>query len=216
MADLLLECEYCGTETSISEYVDPEAAVCSKCGELLDVPLKEIVGTDVTSDNEEDEEQTPMATMDRDLLTVDKAVKRRKRKRKRKKRTVWVWSPSMPMVLAMFVGLTGVLTTLRWAPILGPGDLAAFQKAGIACLLVGHFVCVADAFADTVMFGLLSLFVPFYSLVYLYTQCDSFIMRVVMGALVLAFGIDTSLLVYAWACGFIEWLGGSQFLNEGF
>jgi uncharacterized MnhB-related membrane protein len=65
------------------------------------------------------------------------------------------------------------------------------KEYGIFMLLAVHIFIVLKAFKDSIFSGVLSLLVPFYSFYYLFFISDDFILRAVVGALLLGVGQDS-------------------------
>jgi len=168
-------------------------AACRKCGEKLDIPTAMVTGPRPPPPKKEparrEISQLELATM-----TASKAVATRQ-KRVRKKHRIIAWSPSSVTILIMFFVITGILCLLRYV-ILGNADLDIFVKAGLFMMLVGYLTVVVDGFGDSIMNGLLCLVVPFYFLYYLYSECDSWALRLLVGVLVPPFAPNAVMACY--------------------
>ena len=189
MADVIVECSHCGKKTAVSEYVDHGMAVCPACGAKLDVPRREVIGPTAPARQEPSGQKpaTP-SPLERSTVTAFRAVSDRRKKFGRRRQII-SWSPGPITLISIFILGTLILSLLRFV-FLPPGDMAAFAKIGVLCLMVGHFTVVVDAFCENMMFGLLSLVLPGYSLFYLYTQCDSYVLRLAVGIMIIPFGMD--------------------------
>jgi len=200
MADISTKCGQCGQETSVSEYVDPDMAVCRGCGAKLVVPRAMTSGPRPPPAKKEPAPKA--AVLERVTVTAAQAVAKRQ-KRVRNKNKIIAWSPSGVTILIMFFVLTGILCTLRYAVLRG-SDLDLFVQTGLFIMLVAYLTVVADGFHDSIMNGLLCLVVPFYFVYYLYTQCDSWILRLLVGILIPTFGLNALLLAWEGAMGIVE------------
>lgn len=203
MADISVTCAHCGAETVISEYVDPNLVSCPKCGEKLSVPQAEIL----TPRPPPREEKAPTGPSPLERTTVAAAqasIARRARVHKRKR--IISWTPSVMTTWIIFFVVTLILCALRYW-LLGKSDRDVLVYGGLVCLFVLHLTVVVDAFADNIMTGLLCLIIPFYSLFYLFTMCDSFVLRIAVGVLIIPFGPDAAMLCYKSVESFIKWMG---------
>ncbi|MEI6970128.1 MAG: hypothetical protein WCL44_01305 [bacterium] len=198
MADIAVRCGECGAETSISEYVDPEMAKCRACGVKLSVPNIAPAGPKPPPPREKAPEGP--SPLERSTMTAFRAAHAR-RERVRKRKRIISWTPSLLTIWLIFIIGIILLGLLRFV-LLGQSDREFIVKGALAALLVLHFTVVVDAFADNIMTGLLCLFIPFYSLFYLYTMCDSYILRLSVGILGVPFGLDAALATYKAA----EWV----------
>jgi len=81
-------------------------------------------------------------------------------------------------------------------------------------MAVLHLTVVVDAFSDNIMTGLLCLFIPFYSIFYLYSQCDSYVLRLAVGVLLAPFGWDGVARVYGLINGLLEMLRNSAMFDS--
>ena len=98
----------------------------------------------------------------------------------------------------VFLVLTPILFRLRFGGVLADKSLEDCKTYGMIGLGVIYGIVVLDAFRDEMFQGLLSLFIPPYTVYYLFFRSDSFGLRALLGALVIAFGYDT----YLWAWGY--------------
>jgi hypothetical protein len=235
MADVILTCDSCGEETKVSQYIDPENAKCSACGELLDMPMaaasrprgpqkKEevaetsqavslLAGHGAAKSKKKRRRGDPVAD---DPAIVDRGATVRMRQKQRKKRMmIGDFIPSMKVILAIFVLLAGILTFLRFGGALSHSDKMMLSNAGMIGLAFGWICVVVSAFSDNMMFGLLSIMIPGYFIGYLYTKSDSLFLRFAMGVLIIPFGIDGFIKSFELFRTFIGWFGGNEFLGGG-
>ena len=192
MADIVVKCAQCGKETSVSEYVDPDLATCGSCGEKLDIPHVELTGPRPPPQKEKPKDGP--SPLERNTMTAFRVASAR-RARVHKRKRIISWSPSVLTTWLIF-GIGAIVVCLLRFVLLKDSELELLIKGGLACLLILHFTVIVDAFADSIMTGLLCLFVPFYSFFYLYTMCDSYVLRLAVGILLLPFGCDGAVRVY--------------------
>jgi hypothetical protein len=221
MADITLRCPNCGENTTVSEYIDPSMAECRSCGQALEVPFAELLSPQKAPQEEKSAQSSQrgvLASKPSAAVTADSVVGIRDRKRRRKRKKLLVWTPNRRTVWIIFFSLTAVLALLRFVVFsdLDSMDGKVFKSFGILAMLVMHMTVVVDGFRDNVMHGLLCLFVPFYSIYFVFLHSDSFLLRIMIAALGLVFGLDTTLFLYHGTRSFLTWLGGSELLSEGF
>ena len=188
MADIVVKCDKCGIETAISEYVDPSFATCRSCGEKLNVPHTAPAGPRPPPQKKE-KPRDGLSALERNTMTAFKASQTR-RARVHKRRRIISWTPSVLTTWLIFIVGIVLMCLLRFWLFRGTSMEESLISGGLVCLGILHFVVVVDAFADSIMTGVLCLFIPFYSLFYLYTMCDSFILRLAVGILLVPFGAD--------------------------
>jgi|APCry1669188910_1035180.scaffolds.fasta_scaffold86951_1 hypothetical protein len=210
MADIVVTCAECGTKTAISEYVDPALAACHICGRKLEVPHMEPTGP-----RPPPPKSKPVAQpLDMGSMTVSRATSdRRLRAHARTRRRLISWSPSVLSTWLIFVIGTAVLCLLRFVLLKG-SDRDLFINGALICMAVLHLTVVVDAFSDNIMTGLLCLFIPFYSIFYLYSQCDSYVLRLAVGVLLAPFGWDGVARVYGLINGLLEMLRNSAMFDS--
>lgn len=220
MADITIKCGSCGEQTTVSEYIDAEAALCKACGASLKLPRKAASkkprAPEVSKKRDDADDMVLSSPKDsdgkyheRNTVTAAVAVNKRAKKR-RGERKMLVWSPSRGTMLGIFLTMTIILSLLKYTGILGDADREMLIKAGMFMLGVGWIAIVVDAFQDHIMHGLLSLAIPPYAIWYLFAQCDSFILRIGVGVLLIPFGPDMAVLFWHSLIGVIRWLGGTH------
>lgn len=211
MADIVVKCRECGAETSISEYVDPELAACRSCGKKLRVPKMALTGPKPPPEKKKKVDEGP-SPLERSTMTAFRAASARRERVHKRKRMI-SWTPTVLTTWLIFGIGTIVLCLLRFM-LLGESDRSVLIHGALLAMLVLHFTVVVDAFADNIMTGLLCLFIPFYSVFYLYTLCDSYILRLAVGILVVPFGFDAARKVYEGADWIITWLRKSAMFEN--
>ncbi len=208
MADILLTCSSCGEETAVSEYIDPQMASCASCGEKLEVPEAYISAPQAPK--KKPKQSTQAVLQERGRASVAKEISKRSERRKKKRRGVIVWTPSTTTIIVIFVIGVALLLFLR---VLGL-KTGVFSKSlhesyiqiGFYAVLILHVAVVVDAFNDSIMHGLLAIFVPFYGLYFLYFHCDSFVLRLIVAIFIVPFGLDTCKALLRIGFILVEWL----------
>ncbi len=230
MADIDVTCANCGENVTISEYVDADLATCNVCGEKLfaakDEPTpkkgrnaggKVVVSKATLHEVPRAAKDATMNMPDESVFTVaDAANARAKRRKKRKKVQIGQFVPGIGVILGFVVVISAGLTFLRFGNALSESDVDTFKQIGVCVLGFAHMAVMVDAFKDNAMYGLLCMFIPFYSLGYLYTKCDSLMLRAFVGMLLVPFLMDASLFALDFAQSSLQNLGEGEILNEGF
>lgn len=188
MADIVLTCEQCGNHITVSEYVDADSLVCAKCQHVVPVPPR----TPETSLSAKLKMASPPTALPEEGPSEAVPVRRKSRpgKRIRRRRSGGV----SPVVwgYATFILLSAALLYLRFSPgAMPPARLELLTTAAIAALGLLHLSVIAYAFADDAFHGVLCALIPGYSIYYLFTEADQFLLRAVVASLLLAFGLDT-------------------------
>lgn len=225
MADLVLACSECGEETVVSQYVDPGSAACRVCGAALEIPAGFVEAPRAAREKQKKKKKKQISTGsqtdkiftgERSTVTVFEAMtEQRKRRLKRQKKRL-MWSPNGATLIAIFIVGAGILSFLRFGPVLVEDDLKWLKRVGMFAVFVVHMTVIVDAFRDNPMHGLLCSFVPFYSLYYVFWICDAYLLRVLVGVLGVPFGTDFVLAIVNQVMALIGNLQGSRWLNEGF
>ncbi len=87
------------------------------------------------------------------------------------------------------------LAYLRYGNVLGNGTLVSLSTFGttygLAIMLIFHVLCVLIAFKDEISRGMLALVVPCYSFFYVFSKSDQYVVRVLLGLFLIAFGFET-------------------------
>lgn len=210
MADIVVKCAQCGEETALSEYVDPDLATCRSCGRKLNVPRIELAGPKPPPQREKAKEGP--SPLERTTVTAFRAANAR-RARVHKRRRIISWTPSVLTTWLIF-GIGTIALCLVKVLLLNESDRDVLIQGALIWLLLLHLAVVVDAFADNIMSGLLCLFVPFYSLFYLYTMCDSYILRLAVGVMLVPFGWDAVVRSYKLIDALITGLRHSAMFGE--
>jgi hypothetical protein len=92
-------------------------------------------------------------------------------------------------------------------------ELDSFRAGGALAILFFHVVIVIEALTTNFLTGLLCLLLPGYSVYYLFTESDSFWLRAIVLALVVAFGWDFVYYVKDYALGVFHFI--SNWLEAG-
>ena len=87
------------------------------------------------------------------------------------------------------------LAYLRYGTVLDKGTLGSLSNFGktygVAIMLIFHVLCVLAAFKDEISRGMLALVVPCYSFFYVFSMSDQYVVRVLLGLFLIAFGFET-------------------------
>jgi hypothetical protein len=155
---------------------------------------------------------THRAPPDEGVATVFQAVSARSSRRKKKRRRVIAWTPNKATLIILFVIGAGTLGFIRYAGVssglISSDSLAKFQMLGVLALGVMYVAVTVDAFSDSVMHGMLSLFIaPFYGIYYLFAVCDSFLLRLLISILLVPFGLDMFVVMAKMGMGLLKTLG---------
>jgi hypothetical protein len=116
---------------------------------------------------------------------MPRGVKRKKRSRKVSTFEVKV----LPWLL--FFLLLLVFGWMRYIPgALAPDVFPLFVQGGVWALLLLHISVICLAFGDDAFNGILCFVIPGYTIYYLFTQADQILLRGLVAALIIVFGMD--------------------------
>jgi hypothetical protein len=203
MADIRLHCNQCGTDTTVSEYADPESLSCSRCGVRLAFPTTSAKRSaeDLLPENlrrARQEAEARAAQNPTQPVSFREVLARVHKPRLRRSRFLIFRDTIIGSLVFLLLG--GLLVYLRfygglqrWAPDI---PMETFKQIGAGALLFFHVVIVIDALTSDFLTGLFCFLIPGFSLYYLFSESDSFLLRAVVGALLIAFGWDFALIAY--------------------
>jgi hypothetical protein len=195
MADITVTCKECGTSITLSEYAKPDNLLCPACKKPMSMPELQLPSSDRFLPEQirrvkaeaaiEDDPDKPRIQ----LKDIPGQIHNNRRRRVRMEGVL----PTIKAAL-LFVVLAGALVYLRYFDgykmILEPTDFDSLKFGGALAILFFHVVIVVEAMTTNFLTGLLCLLIPGYSLYYLFTESDSFWLRSIVMALVVAFGPD--------------------------
>lgn len=96
------------------------------------------------------------------------------------------------------------LAYLRYGNVLGSGAIGSLSSFGtnygLGILLVFHVLGVLAAFKDEFSRGMLALVVPLYSLFFVFSKSDQYVVRVLLGLFLITFAVET----YEGLLGFVR------------
>jgi DNA-directed RNA polymerase subunit RPC12/RpoP len=195
MGDVPVKCSQCGREVLVSEFADPAALSCPDCGAKLSLAPKKPAqrGPTVFRKREEPAPKTPP------LSKRERKKRRRERQKKQREPTIvrlgnWRMSHNI-LAWVLFLALGGILTWLRFGEVITAQGMEGFQVCGMVGIGVLYCVIIVEAFSEDTFDGILTFFAPPYTLYYLFGKSDSFYLRALLGAFLMAFGYDLFLVL---------------------
>lgn len=186
MADITLTCGQCGNLITVSEYIEADTLVCAKCQQTVPVPQRIPEASPAARLRLATPPPPPVPESPSESAPGHRAPPQKRRRRRSQGIHPAMWG------YVTFILLAAALVYLRFYPDSMPeARREMLITAAIAALGFLHVSVIAYAFADDAFHGVLCAIIPGYSIYYLYTQADQFLLRAVVGALLLAFGLDT-------------------------
>lgn len=218
MADITITCGSCGNQIAVSEFVSAESLICMQCKSSVPIPKQMPAGTESTRPKlsvRHDEPPPPPVQAppmeQRGLFgfrkrapvkpaaaantsgTVQASMPTIRRRVRQRRYNAWA-DKVMPWVV--FVILTIVLGYLRYWPRALPAErLDMLITGAISALAFLHVSVIVYAFGEDPFHAVLCAIIPGYSAYYLFTQADQYTLRAVAGALLIVFGVDTSIAI---------------------
>jgi hypothetical protein len=111
-------------------------------------------------------------------------------KRRKRARKISTFEIKVLPWLTFFLILL-VFGWMRYVPgVLAPDIHTMFIQGGVWALLLLHVSVIFLAFGDDVFSGILCFIIPGYSIYYLFTQADQILLRGLVAALMIVFGLD--------------------------
>lgn len=198
MADISVMCHACGRVSTVSEYVDPSELKCA-CGASL-TPTKVTAPKAPPTVVSRRQQTTDPGTQDEE--DAEGGKKKRRRRKKRKSFVIkFARFQLSEHVLSwlIFIIMGGLLGYLRFGKVFEEEQTREdFIYYGLWAWGLTYLVVIVDAFKDEFFEGLLSIFVPPYTLFYIFYKSDSFALRAILGALSVGFGVDVAVLMWQW------------------
>jgi hypothetical protein len=90
----------------------------------------------------------------------------------------------------VFFVVGGITGFLRYGDALSPQHLNMMRDYGIWVVMIVYVMVVLAAYKDSVFQGILSTLIPFYGFYWLFMVTDIFMMRAVVGGLLVGLGQD--------------------------
>jgi hypothetical protein len=195
MADITITCKSCSATLTLSEYAKPDNLLCPACKAPLTMPSPvELKSDRFLPEHLRQAKAQAAESATPDLPAVQlKDIATQIHNNRRKRVRMETVMPTLK-AFVLFALLAGILSYLRYFDgyqlILEPSDLDSFRFGGAIAILFFHVVIVIEASTQNFLTGLLCLLLPGYSIYYLFTESDSFWLRAIVMALVVAFGPD--------------------------
>ncbi len=215
MPDIAITCSKCETITTVSEFVDETKLKCRKCGGRLEKPgalTAAIARHEATTSTEQPPTPTQrgglrLAKRNREYTPIPKtgdepitpimpipppevqtgSLELRPQIKDDKKHINHTLIASL-----LFVILGGAMGYLRYGGVLRPHILDMAIEYSWIAFMIFHVMIVLKAMTDSILQGVLCLFVPGYSLFYIFTISDDFYLRAIFAGLLVGIGQDTA------------------------
>jgi hypothetical protein len=221
MADIHLSCSQCASMTTVSEYADRSLLRCDKCGgALVDAGTEQpaharrltLKKTPSAPPPPPGSKRTRTEASDPDLLFDKERDIARIRERHRHARQKL--SQNHVVAWITFLALGAVMGFLRYGPAVRPPEIRAYlQNYGVILLLAFHLIVILKAFSDSILQGVLSIFVPGYSLYYIFILSDDFLLRAVFAGLLVGIGHDSAMFLQRQGASVVR--GVSAWIRSG-
>ena len=191
MGDVSVKCSQCGREVMVSEFADPAALSCPDCGTKMALAAAQKPTQRPTTVFRKKEEPVPTTPP---LSRRDRKKRRRRRQKAQREPTLvqfgnWRMSHNIA-AWALFLVLGGILGWLRYGDAITARGMEEFQLYGMVGIGVLYCVAIVEAFSEDTFDGILTLFVPPFTIYYVFGKSDSFYLRSLLGAFLVAFGGD--------------------------
>jgi hypothetical protein len=196
MADIEIRCLRCSGVTIVSEFVDPDSLACRYCGEPLEKPVETDEEEEAAQGIRSAEMEEQYAYEDAEGFEDSGAGEWRFHRSARSAAAARARAASKFKISyagicwIIFIVLGGIAGFFRYGGGFSGAEKLFLEQYGVFLLLAVHIFIVLKAFKDSIFSGVLSLLVPFYSLYYLFFVSDDFLLRAVVGALLVAVGQD--------------------------
>lgn len=195
MADIVIKCPGCGTESKVSQYAAAENVSCPSCKRRLELPKSEAGRRKLEMRRLRAEEHGTL-TGTAEQVVADVAGRgiearqveevldnvHRARQKVESPKAIWGW--------LVFILVAGALVGWQYLGSNEPRLLAQYPMARIAALALSTLMVLLVAFQDSTFQGLLCLFAPLYILYYAFVRMEYYVIRGIFLAVVLALGTE--------------------------
>lgn len=212
MSDVPARCSRCGNQVRVSEFIAPESLKCPNCSGNLLLDKSTVVTTEprlsLRREKPPDPDTTAAARPAPPMSKV-KTIFRRRQRQAETRKTRKVRISDYAIGWAVFLTLTPVLCMLRYVDFLSAGDLNSFIFCGQIAFVVFYVVILVEAFSEEFFDGIVCIFLPPYTLYYLFFKSTSFSLRAIIMSLLASFGYDLSMTAYentVIAFKYVAWL----------
>ncbi|MFO7871272.1 MAG: hypothetical protein R6V03_07570 [Kiritimatiellia bacterium] len=191
MADIQITCPDCSAVTTVSEFADDSSLVCRNCGQKLQKPayagsqkqkkkpgLRTRQTAPAPPPSADTSSSAPPEPTQMDLMGP--APRRRKKFRFTHNMGSWL----------VFLVLGGTMGALRYGGLAPQTYIFMVREYALWIAVVLDLMILLKAFKDSVFQGILCLLIPPYALYYLFTTCDDFYLRAIIGGLLVGLGQD--------------------------
>jgi hypothetical protein len=210
MADIEITCSQCATVTTVSEFVDDSNLKCRKCGTPIEKPGNPKTaagkpGSDAPPSPTQsglrlakrEREYTPLPeNADGEIVPIVPPPPPEDRSGSLELRPTIKDDKShvnhAAIAAALFVVLGGGMGYLRYGGILRPDILVLMAEYAWVVFALFHIMIVLKSMTDSMLHGILSLFVPGYSLFYIFTISDDFYLRAILAGVLVGIGQDAA------------------------
>jgi hypothetical protein len=197
MADILVTCDVCGHDHRISEYADPAGISCADCGGELSIPERNVDSplrlktAEAPASGEQKraepppisgEVAAPVSLPEADQVRTDLNEVYQPREKEKKPPTLLAW--------LAFMVLAGVMVWMQMGIRQDPHLFSTYNWVRIIAGALIYLLVIVVAFEDHLWQGLLTLFIPPYSIYYALVRLDSQMLRNLFLALMVAFAAE--------------------------
>lgn len=208
----------CGNEISVSDVVDVSKLKCRGCGgEFLRLNAPDASDTAASEPKKrnllktkqpeqsepqpEQQAETPAQPHRRLLWEKINNPKGQAQVAKESKR---MYSSLTWKAWLVFIVVAAICGTLRYGGIVPPEILQEAVLYEALTLLVLHIVITLKAFQDSIFQGVLCVLIPPYSIYYLFSASDDFMLRAIIAGLLIGIGQDAGIIYHEWSISIID------------
>lgn len=188
MADIDIKCPDCQAITQLSEFAEVRSIQCKSCKRTIEIQRGRPV--DTTRKGLQLSRPRPSTTPEEG--TVPQEGYLATMKPPKQKRRTSAWRPSQHVTAwAFFLVLGTAMWFLRYEDVLSKPQLVLLKQFAPLVVLGFHILILLKAFQDSIFQGILCLFIPGYSFVYLFFITDDFYARATFGGLLVGMAEDS-------------------------
>ncbi len=195
MADIIVKCPGCGTESKVSQYAAAEQVACPSCKRRLELPRADDGRKRLAMRRMADEDHATL-TGTTTQVTKDVAGRgvearqveevldnvHRSRQKVEQPKSIWGW--------LAFVLIAGALVGWQYLGQREPHLLAQYPMTRIASLVIASLLVLLVAFQDSTFQGVLCILAPLYIVYYAFVRMEYYVIRGIFAAVYLALATE--------------------------
>lgn len=218
MPDIIIQCTSCSNEITVSDVVDISKLKCRGCGGSFlranspdkgsdpnaSEKKRPLIKAKTTTGAEAQPEPQEAAPTEPHKRLIWEKLNNTKGQKEVAKESRKMYSSLTWKAWLVFVIVASVCGFLRYGGVIPDATIREAAIYQALTLLVFHIVITLKAFQDSVFQGVLCILIPPYSIYYLFSASDDFMLRATIAGLLVGIGQDAGILFHEWSINVID------------